>query len=437
MKKSLLIIANLIAITCAMRSWQFNIHSRLIIYDVITVAFILVWLIRYFIEPRSYALNTELKIFLLLVWLYFAVVILSGIKIILIYDSPESFIQFYKGLFTQFTFAIFASFFCMFMSELEPKKRKQILMCFITGVVLSSLYGVMSIILYKAYSIKIEDYFWHSVSYNSEVPLEEGMDWAVMGFRRGIGFSGYASSATYNMTIIPLLMLFIIYFGKLRYYLLFTICFVGLIVTMSRTGFIAFAVSLVVLFVLSLKNIKSAIFKFLIIFLPLMIIGFIWSDYITEIFKVRTDFDYSRYMIWQSGSELFLNDPFMGVGTNNYSVVRFTLPHEYYHLADLHNSWLSILVELGILGFICYSLFLSFIIWRATIKLDILSKGIICTIITLSVGALGNQIFDLFYFKYFLILLFSMVSLGDGKHIESYQFKNLIGENHGPIHTSI
>jgi len=185
----------------------------------------------------------------------------------------------------------------MFMSELEPKKRKQILMCFITGVVLSSLYGVMSIILYKAYSIKIEDYFWHSVSYNSEVPLEEGMDWAVMGFRRGIGFSGYASSATYNMTIIPLLMLFIIYFGKLRYYLLFTICFVGLIVTMSRTGFIAFAVSLVVLFVLSLKNIKSAIFKFLIIFLPLMIIGFIWSDYITEIFKVRTDFDYSRYMI--------------------------------------------------------------------------------------------------------------------------------------------
>jgi len=127
----------------------------------------------------------------------------------------------------------------------------------------------------------------------------------------------------------------------------------------------------------------------------------------------------------------------MGVGTNNYSVVRFTLPHEYYHLADLHNSWLSILVELGILGFICYSLFLSFIIWRATIKLDILSKGIICTIITLSVGALGNQIFDLFYFKYFLILLFSMVSLGDGKHIESYQFKNLIGENHGPIHTSI
>jgi O-Antigen ligase len=421
MKKILLVIANMIALTCAMSDWQLVIPPRLAIYDVLSILFIVVWLLFY--STKKVLLNKDIKLFMSLEWAYFAIMVMSGINIVLIYNSQESFVQFYKGISSNGMYVAFASCFCMFMHELEPRERNQILAFFIAGVIFSSLYGILGSILYKSYNLRIET-FWNYVSYNVGPRYDESLDWQVMGIRRGFGFPGINAAATYNMTAIPLLLLYALYRGRLKDYLYCSICFVGLLVTLSRTGFITFIVSLIALFVLTFKEMKSAVFKLLIFASPFIAMGYIWWEYVTEIMRHRAIALDARSAVWESGLALFFDNPFLGLGVNNYSVVRETLASQYFHEANLHNSWLTILVELGPVGLICYVVFVAFIVWKATIRPSILSKGFVCAIVGLSVGAISNQLFDSFYFQFFITLVFSMVALGDGQFLNTQHYRS-------------
>ena len=138
-----------------------------------------------------------------------------------------------------------------------------------------------------------------------------------------------------------------------------------------------------------------------------------WWEYLSEILKYRTHIDFSRLALFRGAIELFAQNPVLGVGANNYSVARFSLPNEYFHDANVHNSWLTILVELGIVGLLFKISFFAYIIYAASRRKSLLSRAFICTIIGLSVGALFNQVFDLFYFNFYIVLVFAMVVLDD------------------------
>ena len=411
MKNLLIILCYLIALTCGMRNWSFNLPPRLEIYDVFVILFICGSLIYELTQDRRILLKADLKIYLVLLYILLLIGIISGFKILKSYDIEGSFDQYVKAVLSNGIFVIFSTFFVIFLSRLSNDRRCQVLKYYIYGVLLSSIYGVAGTILYKTTGLRIEAYIWDYISYNSGQRFDEPLTWTVMGIRRGIGFPGVAAGAAYNMTILPLLLLFALYRGKLKDYLYLFVCFAGFIVTLSRTGIASLVIALTVLTFLSLKIHRKSVVRIVLVLIPILAVGFIARHYISEISLYRSIKDVSRLMQWESGLQIFYENPIMGVGMNNFSVARNFLGASFYHDANLHNSWLTLLVELGIVGFSCYAGLLVFMLRKTFVRNDVLYKGFVSAIVGLSVGALGNQMFDLFYFKFFITLMFSLVIL--------------------------
>ena len=103
----------------------------------------------------------------------------------------------------------------------------------------------------------------------------------------------------------------------------------------------------------------------------------------------------------------------LGIGANNYSVARFSLPNTFFHDANVHNSWLTILVELGLVGLLFKIAFFVYMICVASRRKIVVSSAFICTIIGLLAGAFFNQVFDLFYFNFYVTLFFVVVVMMD------------------------
>jgi O-antigen ligase len=117
---------------------------------------------------------------------------------------------------------------------------------------------------------------------------------------------------------------------------------------------------------------RARILIFGILFVILIIVGFYavtnlgWIDvFIVDRWSVESVVETrgsSRLDIWEAGFEIFLQNTVFGVGLNN-----FPYAHALHagRFKGSHNDLLLILVELGLVGFIIYSVFIT----KATIKL--------------------------------------------------------------------
>ncbi len=408
MKNALLIVASLIAFCCAMRDWQFNFPPRIFIFDLLSMVFIFGVLLYYFIG-RQIILRKELKYFILFQWGYFFIEVISGLKVGSFFPDQAAFSQFYKGILSSLFHTTFFTFFILYLSSVRSRARNTVLKFYIAGVICSCLYGMFQMILWKGYGISIDSYMWDHISYNAEMSFDVAPSWAVMGITRGKGFPGVGAAATYVVTILPLLLLSASLRRKSKDIILVIIAVLGLLLTMSRTGLLSFAVALLLLIILERRRLFSLVRSAFVISIPLGYLAYVWWGYISEILKYRTHIDFSRLALFRGAIELFAQNPVLGVGANNYSVARFSLPSNFFHDANVHSSWLTILVELGIVGFVFKIAFFVYMIHAASLRRSVLSRAFICTIIGLSVGALFNQVFDLFYFNFYITLSFTLI----------------------------
>lgn len=413
MKKTLFVIANLIAFSCAMRFWQFIFPPRVFIFDLLSIAFVLGMLLHYFLGWKTVPLRKELKYFILFQWLYLFITGISGLNIIASPAGQESFSQYYKSILSGLSHTLFFTLFVLYLSNVRSSARNTVLQFYIAGVICSCVYGMVYLTMWKFYNIDIGSYIWDQISYNAEMSFDVAPSWAVMGIPRGVGFPGVGAAATYVATILPMLLLSASLKRKSKDIILVIIAVLGLLVTMSRTGLLSFGVAVLLLIILERRRLFSFMKAAFVISVPLGYLGYVWWEYISEILKFRTHIDCSRLALFQGAIHLFTENPLFGVGTNNYSVARFSLPNEYFHDANVHNSWLTILVELGIVGLLFKISFFVYIIYVASRRRSLLSRAFICTIIGLSVGALFNEVFGLFYFNFYIVLVFAMVVLED------------------------
>lgn len=413
MKKGLFIIANLIAFSCAMRSWQFIFPPRLFIFDLLSIIFIFGILLYCFLGWKTVQLRKELKYFILFQWLYFFIAGISGINIIASPAGEEAFSQYYKSILSGLSHTLFFTLFILYLSNVGSSTRNTVLRFYIAGVICSCLYGMLYVAIWKFHNINIGSYIWNQISYNAEMSFDVAPSWTVMGIPRGIGFPGVGAAATYVVTILPMLLLSLSFRRKYKDIILVIIAIMGLLVTMSRTGLLSFGVAVLLLIILERRRLFSFIKPAFVISVPLGYLGYVWWEYLSEILKYRTHIDFSRLELFQGAIYLFTENPLFGVGTNNYSVARFSLPSTFFHDANVHNSWLTILVELGIVGLFFKISFFVYIIYVASRRKSLLSRAFICTIIGLSIGALFNQVFDSFYFNFYVTLVFAIVVLED------------------------
>ncbi|WP_221567170.1 O-antigen ligase [Alkalihalobacillus sp. TS-13] len=154
-----------------------------------------------------------------------------------------------------------------------------------------------------------------------------------------------------------------------RFYPLFATLIVFF--TGSRTGLVLLFISLIYVFFLSETSKKFKIIKVSCILVILLIIFTVLKDSIIlslpnmqRFFMIEQEINSGQFgnreYIWKGGIDLFLKNPMLGIGVGTFS---FEIKDYIGEMKVAHNTFLSILVEQGIIGFSIYlSIFLGIFI---------------------------------------------------------------------------
>ncbi|GBD86135.1 O-Antigen ligase [bacterium BMS3Abin03] len=204
-------------------------------------------------------------------------------------------------------------------------------------------------------------------------------------FNRAFGTVGKPNSfAAFIVPIIFILLALYLFYPVKRKLRLFglTLGLIALILSFSRGGWLSFALALVfILFMAVRKGFLnfSTVFKYGIV-LTLLIIPF--SPYIvTRIFGGDHNAALSRIPLMKISLNMFLEHPFVGVGINTFRSVihHYTTSPDLkdIYLNEVHNQYLLILSEIGIIGLIFYLNFL-YRIFKALIRSSSISSCDFC-----------------------------------------------------------
>ena len=196
--------------------------------------------------------------------------------------------------------------------------------------------------------------------------------------KRGFGFGDDLDPNVFSS--------FIVAFTPLAYYLfihaknklfryfyltLFVFMMAGVMASVSRAAFIAILFIFSYIFFTNIKKVTTT--------LIIIIILYIFSNFALDKLKERETVNVSlsgkvyldnsagsRLLFWGYAIKLWFWNPIFGVGTNNFAAA-CRKEHNINIRAGVHNSWLQILAENGIIAFIC-------LITMITISLKDLSR---------------------------------------------------------------
>jgi O-antigen ligase len=94
----------------------------------------------------------------------------------------------------------------------------------------------------------------------------------------------------------------------------------------------------------------------------------------------------ARTVIWRAGIDVFLEHPFIGVGAGAFPA---SIAREVVTAWVAHNTFLSVLVELGAIGFAIFMILLGMLAW-ATLRLPLMERSLwLVMLLTWALGASG------------------------------------------------
>lgn len=165
----------------------------------------------------------------------------------------------------------------------------------------------------------------------------------------------------------------------------------GIFGTLMRHLWISLFVSFVVIFLIATWDSKKAIFKYgLALLLPVILMVGIVSYYPTIVAKLQTpsaeisdaglgmvaertesitagsedDSFYWRSIAWRSGLERFKENPIFGIGTGQRVIVEMKWLTQNVEVRSIHNSYLSILIQFGLIGLAVFATFIFSLLKR-------------------------------------------------------------------------
>lgn len=144
------------------------------------------------------------------------------------------------------------------------------------------------------------------------------------------------------------------------------ITFLGVFFTLSRTGILLLLVAIGLQIIITFQRRKSIkiIFVYLIAYFFLWFLSdeiFLILDTIIPSIQQGSDTVGIRFSLWSAGLQMWLDHIVQGVGIGNfqgYSRYYMTSVPVYYSNLVAHNSYISVLSETGIVGFILFFLIL-------------------------------------------------------------------------------
>lgn len=197
--------------------------------------------------------------------------------------------------------------------------------------------------------------------------------------------------------------------------IMIVITFIALLLTYSRTGYLAFGLSAFIFLILE-KKIK--IFA-LIVLLFMTGIVFLPKDLQSEgVNLFRTASIYSRIESFQAAQSIIEKNPIFGVGFNTYRYAQEwhgDLEQDIAHShagAGVSNSYLFVIATTGIVGFIAfmYAIVQMAKELQSIARVDrIIGNSMIAIFVSILVGSLVENVF---FYSSTLITLFILVGIG-------------------------
>lgn len=208
----------------------------------------------------------------------------------------------------------------------------------------------------------------------------------------------------------------------IKYSIGFILCIVTNILTFSRGGLVALIV--VVILYMLLTNSSQRI-KTVLVFLSCLVVIYTVSSYIqidvnqiitSRINDFSNDEGSGRFDLWGQAINYFMSHPLLGIGAFNFSDY---YAFEHNEKLYVHNTYLEILAESGIIGFLFYFLFLLMLVKKLfMISLHKEQTYIVLTLFAflLQLASLSLMINEAFFL--FLAIVFKYIDVYEKKGVE-------------------
>ncbi|MFN8370940.1 MAG: O-antigen ligase family protein [Bacteriovoracaceae bacterium] len=200
------------------------------------------------------------------------------------------------------------------------------------------------------------------------------------------------------------------YLRSLMYLLASLLLLVCAYLTESRMGIISVIVGLIYLMTRPVFKIPKKLLIVVALFLGSLIF-FIRGERVLNRYTAINDLsNVNRVLTWENGLQVFLDNPLLGAGMHKASTFYYEntgYPHfqsEFREL-DVHNTFLKVLADLGLVGLLFFMLFYLWPICKATKMANDNRYFIICSfiILTLSILTIGIPYKDLFVLHIFVL----------------------------------
>lgn len=177
---------------------------------------------------------------------------------------------------------------------------------------------------------------------------------------------------------------------NLLYFAVLIVSYLCLFFTFSRGAWLAMFLSLLALFIFYRKKRNLLFVLVILVLIILPASGQIAERMSLQLFTEDMSSLY-RLQIWEGSWKIIQNNWLLGVGPGNFSsALAHYLPVKPFVVFHAHNTYLHVLSETGILGFLATSLFYGQILWRAYRCYSISGNAKIASLsLAILVGLLG------------------------------------------------
>ncbi|SJZ46721.1 O-antigen ligase family protein [Selenihalanaerobacter shriftii] len=165
--------------------------------------------------------------------------------------------------------------------------------------------------------------------------------------------------------------------------------FLGLVASVSRGALIA---TFIGTFIISLLKDKRVLILFIV---GALLLGFFLPQNYKARLEKLSDFQSNnvqqRWLMYKAGLKIFKEQPLLGIGFNNIELIydKYNLPQVNYEHVHLHNLFINVAVEMGMLGVVNLLFLLYIILKKSWVLFNKKQNFLIVAVI----GIINGQIF--------------------------------------------
>jgi len=397
--------------------WFVELGFRINFFEI----FILIFISLCFIFCSStISWDKKVRLYLLYIWGFFAIAASSIVCILFIGSDQTAYNFYFKGIFQLFIYSIFLTFLVLVLTTTTEEVFNKIVDFYLFGVFLSIGYSFLQIILKIRYRIDIDAVVSDFIPFVNKVNVSR---YEYGNFFRINGLAADPNiHASYCLSALPFMIVKYFNKGGKKYILGIGLILLSIILSMSISALIGVFVVFLFVIYFYLPRLKRVIFIVIPILLVLLIFYFLYKTDIDHFAAVKfsskgtTSYHLS---IAINSVKIFFKYP-LGAGNNNFSIAYFKM----FGIKgwNPHNSWLTYLVEEGVIGFIFKSFLFILFFWMGIKQKNESGRIFAITIAGLSFSALGYESLNLFYSQYWIAILY-IALVRDSVSIRSLRLK--------------